>query len=249
MINQIKGVISASRFQSVFKLGSSVVGTLFHAIRPHTHKIKNTYNDVTIERYYLIDKLHPYKDLSDRPQYEGTIVEETKRYVSTGDTVVILGGGIGVTTVHAAKMTGVRGEVYVYEGAEEMAELHSRTLELNPVEANIKLTQAIVGKAGKLWGDPGEYQQIKPDELPEADVYIIDIEGAEADVVPSLNHDGIMIIETHGKLGSPTEEMCERLNDKGYCAEVVGVAEPSMQKAHEEGDVKVVVAERNQEAK
>ena len=111
MIKKIMGarnVLQRTRAYAV-----SVAGSIFHAIRPYTPRVKNTYNDVCVERYHLIDKLHPNRRTTDRPLYEDTLVAETKQRVSSGDTVVILGGGLGVTTVHAAREAGPAGEVYV----------------------------------------------------------------------------------------------------------------------------------------
>ncbi|WEL20540.1 hypothetical protein HBNXHr_0465 [Halorhabdus sp. BNX81] len=78
------------------------------------------------------------------------------------------------------------------------------------------------------------------------DVCIVDIEGEEIDVVPSLPDAKTMIVETHGVFESPTDSIIEILRDRGYEVHDAGVAEPEMARQHAKDDVKVVIATKKE---
>jgi hypothetical protein len=244
MIERGNRAVEILRTQGSLALVNSVRDFLIKRVRPYTSKKTNVYNGVLIERFHWVDRFRSQVEMDDRPLYEGQLIEQAENHVSPGDTVVVLGGGVGVTSVRVANIVGADGEVHVYEGAEEMVDMHTRTQELNPVEAPIELHHAIVGDVKQLWGESGKAKRVEPEQLPLPDVFIIDIEGSEANVVPMLEDAETMIIETHGKYGSTTENMTRHLSDRGYEVTVEGVAEPSMEAQNIADDIKVVVAQQ-----
>ncbi|WP_251979419.1 hypothetical protein [Salinibacter ruber] len=203
------------------------------------------YNGVIVERYKLVDVLSPRKSVNiRRPHYEGKIVHAIKKCVSISDDVVILGGGVGVSTVHVDRMLSGRGSIHVFEPSDFMIDIHQRTMKINDVKTNIKIEKKVVSYLKKPWG-PSDASTIQPEDLPKGDVLICDIEGAESDVLPSLKNYETIIVETHGKLGSPTKLIDELLRDNGYSVRNTGVAEPSMWKENLRDDVMVLIAQKN----
>jgi hypothetical protein len=234
-------IIRTEGFRDFFRVSFSYI--LRH-IRRYTPRITVEYNDVSVPRYRLADRWDPQKTIDPRPEYEGTFVAAVNSIVKEGDYVVILGGGVGVTTVHAARSTGQNGEVDVFEGAKEMFDIHEATLRQNLVPATVRTEHSIVGSGGKLWGKKENATTKDPHSLLPADVFIVDIEGAEADVIPQLPDVRAIIVETHGTYDSPTEDMQRHLELRGYDVSDAGVAEPSMAQEHEKNDVRVLIAER-----
>src|SRR5262245_56512502 len=55
-----------------------------------------------------------------QPDYEGPLVAGLKETIKSGDKVVIVGGGVGVTATIAALCTGLSGSVEYFEGGETM---------------------------------------------------------------------------------------------------------------------------------
>lgn len=236
------GILREEGPGQLFRVGTSY---LLGFVRPYAPYIMSEYNSVAVPRHRVIDILDPTVDCNDRPEYEGTIISAIQEKVSEGDTVVILGGGVGVATVHAGQMAGGIGEVHVYEASKEMIEIHERVLSANRVPADVSLNHATVGESGIVWGQESTGDVIPPSSLPDGDVFVIDIEGAEANVVPELPTVEVLIVETHGTYGSSTDEIHDQLISMGYYVVDAGVAEPKLAREHEEKDVRVLVATRD----
>jgi hypothetical protein len=55
----------------------------------------------------------------------------------------------------------------------------------------------------------------------------MDCEGSETDILKNMNiRPRVIIVETHGFLGAPTENTLESLKCMGYIVENAGLAEP-----------------------
>lgn len=183
-------------------------------------------NDVLVSvETCRIDKYIPYYSpahpTKDNPEYEHTEVESLRTYSKKGDDVVIIGGGLGVTAVVASKVTG--GEVTVFEQSKSTYQILKRTIEINNCSDSIDINLIAVGEvAGSnlTHKQPSEVDTMSPTELPYADVYEMDCEGAETTILQKMNvRPPVLLVETHGN----HDQVSEILNSIGYnIVEVVG---------------------------
>lgn len=201
-------------------------------------KRKGRYNDVKV---YSAEMFSDALDLRRRnnPEYEEGMVNNLHKYAESGDEITIIGGGIGVTTVHAARIT-EPGKVTVYEASEECCDKIATTLWMNDVEG-VNLENSIVGNKGELFGEEGDADRMEPSELPESDVLEIDVEGAEIPILEQLEIDpDIILVESHGFLDSPTEEVENTLESIGY--KILEVREAETKPHLQQKDIKIIVA-------
>src|SRR4051794_1517384 len=63
--------------------------------------------------------------LLDNPGYEATLIAALRETIRSGDNVVIVGGGVGVTAVVAALRT--TGIVHCFEGSKQQAQCVQKT--------------------------------------------------------------------------------------------------------------------------
>lgn len=174
------------------------------------------------ERRWL-DTLVPWWTPYDNPmwgtwdEYESEAVAALRETVTAGDTVVVVGGGRGVTAAVSADRVGPDGEVIVYEGSPRMAGIASETLAVNGVADRTTVQQAVVGPAVKVAGDTDGVTRHDPDSLPACDVLELDCEGAETAVIRGLEiRPRAIVVETHGHLGSDEATVRAALSDRGY---------------------------------
>lgn len=59
-------------------------------------------NKIPVRASHVGDSVIPWHD-TDIPGYEDTLIRGIRRFVETGDAVVVVGGGWGVSTVAAAR--------------------------------------------------------------------------------------------------------------------------------------------------
>ena len=62
-------------------------------------------------------------DDADQPDYEATLVAGLNEAIRVGDSIVVVGGGLGVTVVVAALRTGPSGTVQCFEGSRKHVRL------------------------------------------------------------------------------------------------------------------------------
>lgn len=192
-------------------------------IRPYLPRKLGHLNRVTTRMPRLFDAT----DVVERA--EAIPVFALRHHTRPGDRVVILGGGHGVTTVHASIYAGEEGEVRVFEGSREHVDIVTEALELNPTDAPIDVTHAVVGDPVEVWGSTQEATQLDPSELPECDVLEIDIEGAEFSVLDGLEiRPRVIIVESHPHHGSTAEGLRMVLTGMGYEARIWGAGEKDM---------------------
>jgi FkbM family methyltransferase len=176
-------------------------------------------NDVTVPvEIYPIDRYIPFYELpyhtEDYPLYEQTEVGALRTYATEGDDVVVIGGGFGVTAVVASRVTG--GTVTVFEPNANRFDILKQVVEANGHRSSIELNHAIVSDvnssdvARRAEADP---ELVSPEELPDADIFEVDCEGAEVTI---LNHmrarPSVILVETHNN----HDKVAQTLRDIGY---------------------------------
>jgi hypothetical protein len=179
-------------------------------LRPHLPRKVGVYNGIPVRGPRLLD----FTDV--HPEHEHGLVEATTRNLSSGDDVVMVGGGMGTSAVHASRAVGPEGSVTVYEASADMFECLTDTLEMNDCE-NVTARHALVGSPGDVWGDLGDPDHIAPNDLRECDLLQLDCEGAEMSILSGISIDPPeIVVESHGVYGAPTDEVCELLETMDY---------------------------------
>jgi len=169
------------------------------------------------------DDIVPWTTPSHRPNYEYALVTGLRRVVEEEDHVVIIGGGYGITAVAAANQVGPNGVVTIYEASEETIKILHETLRLNSVSDRCNIHHAIVGEEIDVFGSAGDASTVLPSDLPDCDVLEMDCEGAELGILEGLDvRPTTMLVETHGMLSAPTEEVTNLLLNLGYDTDIIG---------------------------
>jgi hypothetical protein len=190
-------------------------------IRPHLPKRERTvcFNGIQAETGDVcpVDRFVPWFETpwynTSDPAYEQPLIEALRSNLVAGDSVVIVGGGWGVTATVAASIVGESGSVVVYEGAADRIADIKGTLECNGVSKRVTVHHAIVGEPVTLTGAPENADHVAPNTLPDCDLLEMDCEGSEVDILPSLDiRPETLIVETHRN--EPTVE--DHLECLGY---------------------------------
>lgn len=175
--------------------------------------------------------------------YEGALVRGIRKHVEKGDTVVIVGGGWGVSTVAAAEQTGKSGRIITFEGGRDTVENVEETIRLNNVAERVSVRHAIVARAVSLRGDEGGAKTVSPTALPECDVLVLDCEGAELNIIEQMEiRPRTLIVETHGMFGTTEAKVRDRLTNAGYEPSASEVAEERLRDVCEEKGIYVICA-------
>jgi hypothetical protein len=203
------------------------------------------YSGVAIGNRRLGDKTitrHLYRaQIDDIPDYEGAIVKGLHLQVKPGDLVVVVGGGLGIACVVAAKLSKT-GRVICFEGDSPHVELTRNTARLNGVSDRVDVVHAIVAADIRVYGGDHSGNVIPASELPKCDVLNLDCEGAEIQILREMKiTPRALVVETHGPFGSPTAQVRAILEARGYKVEDLGAAEPRFEEEFLKGDVKVLV--------
>jgi hypothetical protein len=162
-----------------------------------------------------------FEDERDRyPDHEATVAAAFRQRVDRGDTVVVVGGGWGVTATVAARMTRSGGQVTVYEPSPRMADVLRRTVAANEVGDVVTVERAAVGPVSesseRIFG-AADGEMVAPGDLPDCDVLDLDCEGAELDVLSGLDvRPRLLTVEAHPHLGCPRDAVEDRLASMGY---------------------------------
>ena len=186
--------------------GSKLVGLVY---RCRTKKI-GMYNRVAVRNRRLVT---PRDEVAD---YEAPLIEAIRGNVSEGDDVLVVGGGLGVSSVVAARQVGDEGSVVTYEGSEHRCRICRETAGLNGVADRVTVKHGVVGDEGEVFGDSSE-PAFPVADLPPADAIVADCEGAELGLLGEYPHKpSRIVVETHGCFGSPTAEVESLLQSQGY---------------------------------
>lgn len=207
-------------------------------LRPRLPRKIGCYNGIPARGPRLLDSHDHVAD------HEALCIDGLRALVDRGDDVCIVGGGVGISAVVAARETGPDGRVHVYEAASDRIEALAETLDMNGVTDRVTIHEAVVGESDGgedvIWGR-STTNHVRPSELPECDVLELDCEGAELSILRQLSMDRrprAVVVETHGCYGSPTDEVRSELATLGYDVEDVGgEGDPS-------DDIRVLRAER-----
>jgi hypothetical protein len=186
--------------EGYLELASKAPGyILSKTIRPFAPKIEGFHykNGIPYETKRITDILTP-STWADEPEYEAALISAVREQVHRGDTVGIIGGGLGISAVAAATETGETGEVVVYEASSERINQIYRTVDLNDVSNIVEVQHALIGPALGVYGDSGEAMSISPADLPDVDVLEMDCEGAEVEILSNLSlRPRVIIVEVH----------------------------------------------------
>ena len=190
----------------------------------------------------LLPKLYNAPDVSDVPGYEQALVSALKAHVKDGDDVVVVGVGLGVTSVIAALAAAKTGHVECFEGDLNGVNAVRRVARLNGVQERITTHHAVVGEAIGVYGNDVATRTLHPTELPSCDILELDCEGAEMGILRDMIiRPRAIAVETHGFLGAPTGAVRELLESRGYRVEDLGWAEPRFLNACVDNDIRVLV--------
>lgn len=151
------------------------------------------------------------------PFYEFALLRGLKTVVEPGDTVMVVGGGLGVSSVVAARAAGPAGAVVTYEGDPERAARCRRTVAANGMEGRCEIRHAVVGTSDTVDGDTGSAERVSPRDLPACDVLELDCEGAERRVLSELDdHPRAVVVEYHESRGVTEHDVRTLLSERGY---------------------------------
>lgn len=180
-------------------------------VRPHTPRKLAVFNGIAVRGVRLFDATDTF------PNYERPLIAGIRSRVTPDDTVTVVGGGRGVSSVSAAHRTGPKGSVNTYEGSAERCELATETVDLNGVDDIVEVNHNIVGEAVSLANASKGATTLPPGELPACDVLVLDCEGAEIGILEQLDQrPRVLIVETHAFLDSPEEDVRATLDELGY---------------------------------
>lgn len=177
-------------------------------LRGKITKKEVTYNGVQVRPYRRNDRFFPLSPPpnkgghSQKSDYEKGLCTALRDKVSPGDKVVIIGGGLGVTAVVAAKETGSEGQVLCFEGSQKMVEHIRETITINEMENRIKAINRVVSdKRGVIGTTNEKVPVLEADELPPCDILEMDVEGVEKEILQNLDiSPSVIILETHGNI-------------------------------------------------
>ncbi len=209
------------------------------------------YAGIPIDERKWGDRIVPLlwtRGLNDSPDYESALVAALKEQVRSGDRIVVVGGGVGVTAAIAALQTGPSGEVICYEGASEYVKKVKRTADLNGVSDRMTVRHAVVARSISVWGTEPDRETVAPTDLPDCDVLELDCEGAEVDIIQEMTiRPRAVLVETHGVYGATTPLVASSMEEIGYTVSHLGVAEPQLETYCEENDIRVLVGVQKRE--
>ncbi|GGN88465.1 hypothetical protein [Haloarcula pellucida] len=192
-----------------------VVQALYNRVRPHLPRKMGVYNGVHARGPRLFD-------VSDvLPDYEDDLLGLVREAVDDGDHVTLVGGGLGISTIVAARQGAA--SLTVYEPAADRARLVAENAALHDVQ-RIEVHHAAVGDAANAAGPVAGADRIIPADLPDGDVLVLDCEGAEVDIITEMpNGYRVVVVETHGALGTSKDDVHSALET--HDAEVLAVSE------------------------
>ncbi len=168
----------------------------------------------------LIDRWLPfYKPpvpVTHNPNYEGDEAEAVRSYCKPGDRVVVIGGGLGVTTVVAAQSIGPTGRVHVYEPTDAACTILQAAVWWNQCADRVTVTNAAVGTQRTscfTHGTVASAPSVECAALPDADVLEMDCEGEEEAILSEMKmKPRVVLVETHDN----HDRIVQILRNRGY---------------------------------
>lgn len=195
---------------------SDRVRPVYNKLRPMLPRKIGMVNGVAarLPRWFDLTDVYP----------EDLLIDAIREKVRFDDTVVIVGGGHGASSVAAANQVGPNGSVLVFEAAIEQVHLVAETIQFNQVHDRAHVEHAVVGPAIDVWGSTGTAPRLDPCELPDCDVLVLDCEGAEVAILEGIaQQPRTIVVEYHRDKGAPFHEVKRVLRRRGYRSREFGV--------------------------
>lgn len=186
-----------------------MIKTIYNrTIRQHLPRKIAIYGSVPARDVRLFDRTDYF------PDYKSGLKDAIDNHIEDGDRVLLVGGGRGVSSVWLAN---AGAEVIAYEAADVMSEIARETIETQGVGESVDIRRALVGAAIEVYGSADGAEVIGPADLPEADVLVMDCEGAETSILETdAELPETIIVETHPERGEPTDATRSLLTGRGY---------------------------------
>lgn len=167
---------------------------------------------------YVVRSPRLFDETDVRENVQSFEIESHRRFTHQGDTVVVVGGGNGVSTIAAAEEVGDDGSVIVYEAASDLVPALRESMSLNDVDHRVEVVEAIVGEiGGNIWGKSDKSTVISATNLPKMDVLELDCEGAEMSILRDLPYrPRVLTVEAHPSFGVPADDVESWLISEGY---------------------------------
>lgn len=131
--------------------------------------------------------------------YEQAERDALQDLVEPGDHVIVIGAGWGSTTVLASRLAGPDGRVDVWEAVPEMADLTRWAVEHNvtsaPVTVHESAVSSVTDSSRERYG--AAVNVVAPTELPTGDVWMMDCEGAEDEILTAADLPERVAVEVH----------------------------------------------------
>lgn len=236
-LNNLKNKV-ASILQTVLLKLYKMVRTIL----PSYGKVKLS-GYTTCRQQKILDEYVPgYPNNRHRKTYEYGILKSIEKYVKDEMSVVVIGGGKGITTIAAAKKVGKRGHVTSYEGNASIAKELEKNVEINEVSKRTQIVNKAVSKAGSVYGQKDSIEVVKASHVPICDVLILDAEGSEIFIINHLDHiPEVLIVETHGMYGAGSDKVTSLMQNLSYDIASKQVADKDKSKFCRKNDIFVVV--------
>jgi hypothetical protein len=231
------------RSEGILKVGVEVIDHLYEkSIGSMLPRQWVEYNGIEVRAAHRGDSILPFRDYH-RPNYESGIAAGLRDHLTNRDTVVIVGGGWGVTASIAGRQVGENGQVIVYEGSRSQVERIKETIRRNGVEDRIEVKHTIVAEEISLRGDSEGADKLSPSDLPDCDLLELDCEGAEIEILRNSRIEpDTILVETHGFHGAPSDEVASLLEQTGYMIVSKAVADEGKKRYCEVQDVHAMTA-------
>lgn len=202
-MNLTKQAVKKWRNDSLFAVIKRLPAAIYLLLWPYLPKSSRPiqFNEVTVDHYRITDSYLPsfitqYTN-KPLPNHEPNYVPLLREHIHKGEEVVLIGGGIGVSTVVAARQVGSEGTVKTFEGSQSEVERTNRTVQLNNVIDRVQVHDAIIGEKIHIRGAEVDANRIDPKDLPSCDVLGIDADGAEFSILENLSIRPARIIVEH----------------------------------------------------
>jgi len=223
----LRKVIDTYRTGGVSALSDKAYYVYCYAIETHirprvsVEEVVITLNSVEVPVYRSVaDRYLPYYEpavpINSDPDYEADEIDAIRRYVEPGDHVVVVGGGLGVTTTVAARATGEGGRVTVFEPSSTALKICRRTVAHNGIAGRVHIEQASIGAPQNscfTYSPQEDLRRVAYSDMPDANVYEMDCEGEELPIIRNMTiRPRVMLVETHGN----HDEVVAALKSHGY---------------------------------
>lgn len=219
----ISQTITAINKHGLLTVSSRAIGELYdQTVRrylPITGQI--TRAGVVTDDERLFDTYLPkeWQFAQDDPLYKSGYLPLHRNLIQPRDTVVIVGGGRGVSAVSASKQVGSNGKIIIFEGSHEQCLEIYDTLLRNNCENNYTIKNNVVGPGINVYTDDKDtIRSIDPSNIPECDVLELDCEGAEYTILEKMEiRPRVLLVELHpwSYSGDPAE-ILKQIDNIGY---------------------------------